>query len=94
MVLGDFSVDDFKDIGTLYLSIMFIFCTVFVMIIMMNLLIAIISESFANINSVSKEANYRERAKLISENLYLVPQDKRESYTAKNSYLLMAIDTE
>ena len=73
MVLGDFSVDDFDGIGTTYLWIIFILCTVLNMIIMMNLLIAIISESFANINSVSKQASYRERASMISENLYLVP---------------------
>lgn len=94
MVLGDFSVDDFEGFATLYLSLMFILCTVLNMIIMMNLLIAIISESFANINSVSKQANYRERAKIISENLYLVPQAIKKGYSTKNSYLLMAIDTE
>jgi hypothetical protein len=44
------------------------------MIIMLNLLIAIISESFARINEVSQEASYQEKASIISENLYLVPK--------------------
>lgn len=94
MVLGDFSVDDFDHRATLFMWILFIACTVLVMIIMMNLLIAIISESFAAINEVSKQANYRERAKMISENLYLVPAFVRNAFTRKNTYLLMAIDTE
>ena len=94
MVLGDFAVDDFDKMATSYMWIIFLLCTVLNMIIMMNLLIAIISESFANINSVSKQANYRERAKIISENMYLVPWSVRTSYCEPNSYLLMAIDTE
>jgi hypothetical protein len=94
MVLGDFSVDDFNLRAPLFMWILFILCTVLVMIIMMNLLIAIISDSFATINSVSKQANLRERAKIISENLYLVPTSVRKTFTKKNTYLLMAIDTE
>lgn len=94
MVLGDFGVEDFEIRAPVFMWILFLMCTVFCMIIMMNLLIAIISESFANINSVSKQANYRERAKIICENLYLVPWSARVNYSAPNSYLLMAIDTE
>lgn len=54
MVLGDFSVDDFETSATFYLSILFILSTMLNSVIMMNLLIAIISESFANINSVAE----------------------------------------
>ena len=54
LALGDFSVDDFDSTATLYLWIIFLFCTVLNLVIMMNLLIAIISESFAAINSESK----------------------------------------
>lgn len=46
IVLGDFSVNDFAA-ANFYMSIIFILCTVLNSIIMMNLLIAIISESFA-----------------------------------------------
>lgn len=53
MILGDFSSDDFGQVARPYMWILFILCTVFNMIIMLNLLIAIISESFAKINSVS-----------------------------------------
>jgi Polycystin cation channel len=94
MILGGFDVADFETYVPVYFWVLFIAATVFIMIIMLNLLIAIISESFSNINSVSKEANFRERAKIISENMYLVPYCIRKYRSEKNSYLLMAIDTE
>lgn len=53
MILGDFSSDDFGKVARPYMWILFILCTVFNMIIMLNLLVAIISESFAKINEVS-----------------------------------------
>lgn len=40
---------------------------------MLNLLISIISASFGEINEKAKEANYQERARIISENGYLIP---------------------
>ncbi len=58
MVLGDFSSDDFGSIARPYMWILFVLCTVINMIIMLNLLVAIISESFAKINEVSVQASY------------------------------------
>ena len=54
MILGDFSHEDFGQIARPYMWILFVLCTVINMIIMLNLLVAIISESFARINSVSE----------------------------------------
>ena len=63
------------------------------MIIMLNLLIAIISEAFNRIYSVSDQAVYKEKASIIAENQYLVPKAKLEEfYSVKNSYLLLAVD--
>ena len=53
MVLGDFDTTAFGVVAVPYVWILFILCTVFNMIIMLNLLIAIISESFSKINEVS-----------------------------------------
>jgi hypothetical protein len=44
------------------------------MIIMLNLLIAIISESFAKINALSMQYNYQEKASMIAENTRLIPE--------------------
>jgi uncharacterized membrane protein len=94
MVLGDFDTSAFGSYAVGYMWALFILCTVLNMIIMLNLLIAIISESFANINSVSKQASYQEKARIISENLFLVPDSQKAAYCPENSYILMAIDTE
>ena len=58
MVLGDFDTTAFGVVAVPYVWILFILCTLFNMIIMLNLLIAIISESFARINEVSDQAAY------------------------------------
>lgn len=73
MVLGDFDTEQFGDVALPYMWILFLLCTILNMIIVMNLLIAIISESFARINAEKDQASYQEKASLISENLYLVP---------------------
>src|SRR5205823_6610948 len=54
MVLGDWDTTNFGDIATPYVMILFLICTLFNLVIMLNLLIAIISESFAKINEVSE----------------------------------------
>lgn len=80
MVLGDFATNEFGSNAVYLMLILFVFCTVFNMIIMLNLLIAIISESFARINEEKDQAGYQERARFISENLYLVPKYRRDRY--------------
>ena len=57
---------------------------------MLNLLIALISESFGKINSNSISANYQERARLISENSYLIPASVKEAYCERQRYLIVA----
>jgi hypothetical protein len=53
MILGDFSTDEFGEVATPLMYILFILCTVFNMIIMLNLLIAIISDSYARVTAMS-----------------------------------------
>ena len=60
------------------------------MIVMFNLLIAIISESFANINSNSVQASNQERAKIIAENAFLVPDSKKAEISDPSKYLIVA----
>ncbi len=59
-------------------------------VVMLNLLIAIISESFNKINSNAVLANYQERARIIAENSYLIPNYKKKNHSKKNQYLLIA----
>lgn len=77
MILGNFSTENFGQFGVAYVWILFILCTVVNMIIMLNLLIAIISEAFAKVNSVSAQASYQEKASIIAENSFLIPEDRK-----------------
>lgn len=95
MILGGFDVSHFDGaVATGFLWFLFITCSILVMIIMLNLLIAIVSDSFEEVKEVAEQANYRERAKIICENLYLVPQPVKDNFVQKDSYLLLAIDTQ
>jgi hypothetical protein len=50
IILGDFDTEQFGLVSTGLVWLLFLLCTLFNMIIMLNLLISIISESFANVN--------------------------------------------
>ena len=80
IALGEFHEFNYGSVAVGYMWILFILCTVFNMIIMLNLLIAIISESFAKINSVSEQASYQEKAGLIAENAFLIPTYKKNTF--------------
>jgi len=57
IILGGFDTGDYEgSIAFALVITLFLLCTVFNMIVMLNLLIAIISESFANVNSNAKQA--------------------------------------
>lgn len=60
------------------------------MIIMMNLLVAIISDSFSKINQLRYQANYQEKCDIIAENTYLIPASRKIGQA--NRYLLVATD--
>ena len=98
MSLGDFMLDesagDIGNVATTYIWVLFLLCTIFNLIIMLNLLIAIISESFARINEEKEQAGYQEKAAFISENLYLVPKSQRDRFCPDNRYLMFAVDAE
>jgi regulatory protein YycI of two-component signal transduction system YycFG len=59
-------------------------------IVMLNLLIAIISLSFERINDNAQSADYQERARLISENVYLIPEIRKARYSKKGQHLVIA----
>ena len=53
MILGDFDISGFGEVATPLVMILFLLCTIFNMIVMLNLLIAIISDSYAKVTSLS-----------------------------------------
>jgi hypothetical protein len=94
IVLGDFDVEHFGSVATGLVYGLFILCTVFNTIVMLNLLIAIISESFSYVKENAENASYQEMASMIAENTYLIPQHIKVSYAEDNRYLLVVSDRE
>ena len=59
IVLGGFDVTSYNNsMSYILVMCLFLLCTVFNMIVMFNLLIAIISESFANVSANGKSASF------------------------------------
>jgi hypothetical protein len=94
MILGDFDTSAFGEVAPGFVVLLFILCTIFNMIVMLNLLIAIISDSYARVNNISQQATYQERCILISENQYLIPDERKKNYAVKGKYLMVVTDLE
>lgn len=58
MILGDFDTTSFGDVAVPLAYIFWFICTIFDMIVMLNLLIAIISDTYARVASNSEQAAY------------------------------------
>lgn len=72
LTLGDNDTDAYATIAQPVTAwILFVCCEVFTNIVMLNLLVTIIGQSFETINDNARLANFKERAKLIAENSYL-----------------------
>jgi len=64
--------------------------TLFITIVMLNLLIAIISEAYEEVTAQQQEANDLERVQLIADVADLIDEDKREALALPNEYLIRA----
>lgn len=58
IILGDFDTTKFGKVSTFLIMLLFLLCTIFNMIVMLNLLISIISETFAKVNANSINTSY------------------------------------
>jgi uncharacterized membrane protein len=94
ITLGDFDVERFGTVAVALVYGLFILCTVFNTIVMLNLLIAIISETYAKVKENAINASFQEMAAMISENSYLIPDHIKRSYCQKNRYLVICTDLE
>lgn len=59
---------------------------------MLNMLIAIIGESYNKIMEVQKQANYHERARMISENDFLIPNYRKRERDDEDNYIITAVE--
>ena len=64
--------------------------TLFITIVMLNLLIAIISEAYEEVTAQQQEANDLERVQLIADVADLIDEEEREALAHPNEYLIRA----
>lgn len=55
---------------------------------MLNLLIAIISETYDKVRNNANNALFQDMASMIAENSYLIPLEVRQRYARKNKLLI------
>lgn len=92
LAIGDTRTDGYDDSISPTIA-WFIFCLVLLVmnVVMLNLLVAIISKSFEDINDNWEQTMYQERASIIAENGYLIPNYRRKQHCeSKDHYLLVA----
>ena len=90
MSLGDFDTEDLGSVQVLLAVLTFVVATLFLTIMMLNILIAVISDSYARVESTSIEEMYKNFADLIAENEYLVYKKKLEEHDQMGDYLYIA----
>jgi hypothetical protein len=91
MSLGDFDTTALGEVNYLLVIIMFTMATLFLTIMMLNILVAVISDSYARVESTSINEMYRNFADLIAENEYLVKEKRLEEHDNLGDYLYIAI---
>ena len=80
IALGEFNYDDFDDSGNGTLAwVIFFVSTLINCVVMLNLLIAIVSETFAAVLNEKIENSYREKASIIQDNYFLLSEENRKS---------------
>lgn len=92
MSLGEWDYGGLGKVSVWLAQTFFMLCTLFNMIVMFNLLIAIISETFTKVNSFAEEAGMQERASMIAENTYLIPKFIQRKHSPPKSFLFVAFD--
>ncbi len=77
MNLGGYDLEQFGEVAKPLMQMLWILCTILIMIVMLNLLIAIISSSYERVVDNQDQASHQETAALISENYFLIPPGRR-----------------
>ena len=92
MAVGDTRADGYDDSAApAIVWIIFSLVLLIMNVVMLNLLVAIVSKSFEDINDNWESAMYQERASIISENAYLIPWFRKKALCANaNQYLVVA----
>ena len=91
MGLGDFNRDTYSSKDAKVIWIMFIMATLIVALIFMNLLIAIMGESFSRINGIMQQSTQKELCSIMEDHIWLQKID--ELFESKRYILWLTPDT-
>ena len=91
MSLGDFDTGKLGQVYYQIAIIFFVLATVFLTVVMLNLLVAVISDTYARVDQQSVSQMYKTMADLAVENEYLVPNNSLEEHDKQGDYLYVAI---
>ena len=90
LALGEFNLDDYK-IGdgsdSWLLHLLFVTATFFLLVHLLNMLIAIMGETFAKFNEVRHQQNVRNHLRFVVDNMW---RDPLEEQRAKITHLVVA----
>ena len=92
LAVGDTRADNY-DGSAAPVVVWLIFCLVLLImnVVMLNLLVAIVSKSFEDINDNWESAMYQERASIISENGYLIPWYRKKQHCINGTQYLVVV---
>ena len=76
MSLGDFSTSDFGEEYVWLVWLIFLLSSLFLIIVMLNLIIAIMGDAYAQISETEEAAIWKEKLELMNENAFLVNREK------------------
>lgn len=91
MGLGDFNKDTYSAENSKVVWLMFILATVIVALIFMNLLIAIMGESFSRITAIMQQSTLKELCSIMEDHIWLQKID--ELFESKRYILWLTPDT-
>ncbi|CDW82936.1 wd-40 repeat protein [Stylonychia lemnae] len=94
MTLGGYDLENLGNVAVDLVWILWILCTIIGMIVMLNLLIAIVSGTHDKVIQNQRGAQYKEMAHIISENSYLVSENKRKAYVQQDKFMIVITDLE
>ena len=80
IALGDFDTGKFGSSNVWIVWILFLLSTVIVLVVMLNLLIAIVGDTFERVLGYTQNAQYMEIVQLMQDNLHLIPQSSKDKF--------------
>jgi hypothetical protein len=90
LMIGQFQGDKLGTEGYAFVYFFYSFAAMFLIVVMLNLLIAIISSTFENVNGEAQKRIYQEFSQLICENIHLLKDEVMHDLDSQGNYLFIA----